>query len=133
HLRGSEPFPPAARRALADTQLRRNIGHATATIRAKREEVVAEVPDWEELRDAGRAIKADTMARLPALLEQLEANVTAAGGTVHWAADANEANRIVTDLVRATGEQRVIKVKSMATQEIGLNEALADAGVGEGL
>jgi L-lactate dehydrogenase complex protein LldF len=129
HLRGDEPFPVAARRALADPQLRRNIGHATATIRAKREQVVAEVPDWEQLREAGRAIKADTMARLPDLLEQLEANVVAAGGRVHWAGDANEANRIVTDLIRATGEHRVIKVKSMATQEIGLNEALAEAGI----
>src|ERR671929_48970 len=55
--------------------------------------------------------------------------VTAPRGVVHWAADANEANRIVTDLVRATGEQRVIKVKSMATQEIGLNEALEAAGI----
>src|SRR4051812_50203372 len=68
HLRGSEPFPVAARRALADPQLRRNIGHATATIRAKRQAVVDEVPDWEELREAGRAIKADAMARLPELL-----------------------------------------------------------------
>ena len=58
----------------------------------------------------------------------MEEAVTAAGGTVHWAADADEANRIVADLVRATGESEVVKVKSMATQEIGLNEALAEAG-----
>ncbi len=50
--------------------------------------------------------------------------MTAAGGTVHWAADAEEANRIVTRLVEETGESEVVKVKSMATQEIGLNEAL---------
>lgn len=128
-LRGEEPFPAAARRALADAQLRRNLGHATATIRAKSGAVIAEVPDWEQLRAAGSAIKADVLARLPELLEQLEARVTAAGGVVHWAADANEANRIVTDLVRATGSDRVIKVKSMATQEIGLNEALEAAGI----
>ncbi|HYN96269.1 MAG TPA: lactate utilization protein B, partial [Pilimelia sp.] len=128
-LRGDRPFPAAARVALADTQLRRNIGHATATIRAKRAAVVAEVPDWEELRRAGEAIKADTMARLPELLEQLEAAVTARGGTVHWAPDAVAANRIVTDLVRATGADSVVKVKSMATQEIGLNEALEAAGI----
>ncbi|MFI2710455.1 LUD domain-containing protein [Micromonospora sp. NPDC018662] len=69
------------------------------------------------------------MARLPELLEQLEAAVVRAGGTVHWAADAVAANRIVTELVRATGADRVMKVKSMATQEIGLNEALAEAGI----
>jgi L-lactate dehydrogenase complex protein LldF len=129
HLRGDESFPAAARKALADPQLRRNLGHATATIRAKSARVIAELPDWQELRSAGSALKADTMARLPELLEQLEENVTAAGGVVHWAADANEANAIVTDLVRATGERRVIKVKSMATQEIALNEALSAAGI----
>ena len=129
HLRGDEPFPAAARTALADSQLRLNLQHATTTIREKSGRVIAELPDWQELRAAGSALKAETMARLPELLEELEARVTAAGGTVHWAADANEANAVVTDLVRATGEQRVIKVKSMATQEIGLNEALEAAGI----
>ena len=83
--------------------------------------VVGGMPDWEALRDTGSAIKTDVMARLPELLEQLEANVTARGGVVHWAVDAAEANRIVTDLVRATGASEVLKVKSMATQDIGLN------------
>jgi L-lactate dehydrogenase complex protein LldF len=129
HLRGDRSFPAAARRALGDTQLRRNIGKATGTIRAKRAAVVAEVPDWQELREAGRALKTATMARLPELLTQLEERVTTAGGIVHWARDANEANAIVTDLVRATGSDEIVKVKSMATQEIGLNEALADAGI----
>ncbi|MER7441456.1 lactate utilization protein B [Micromonospora avicenniae] len=129
HLRGEEPFPAAARRGLADPQLRRNLGHATTAIRAKSGAVIGELPDWQALRAAGSAIKADVLARLPELLEQLEAAVTAAGGTVHWAADAVEANRIVTDLVAATGSDRVIKVKSMATQEIGLNEALEAAGI----
>jgi L-lactate dehydrogenase complex protein LldF len=128
-LRAEEPFPAAARTALADTQLRRNIGHATATIRAKRARVVGEVPDWEELRVAGQQVKAATMARLDEHLERLEAEVTARGGVVHWARDANEANAIVTRLVRATGETAVVKVKSMVTQEIGLNEALAEAGI----
>jgi L-lactate dehydrogenase complex protein LldF len=133
-LRGAETFPVAARRALGDTQLRRNLGHATATIRAKRAAVVGELDDWEALRDAGSAIKADVMARLPELLVELEEKVTARGGVVHWARDADEANRIVTDLVRAAGTPQdpvtaVVKVKSMATQEIGLNEALAEAGI----
>jgi L-lactate dehydrogenase complex protein LldF len=129
HLQGSESFPTAARRALGDTQLRSNIGRATATIRGKRARVVAEVPDWEQLREAGRTLKASTMARLPELLTQLEEQVTARGGTVHWARDAAEANAIVTRLVQATGASEVVKVKSMATQEIGLNEALEAAGI----
>ena len=129
HLRGSEPFPVAARKALADSQLRRNLGKATATIRAKRAAVVAELPDWEELREAGRAVKAATMQHLDRHLEQLEAQVTERGGTVHWARDANEANRVVTGLVRATGATSAVKVKSMVTDEIGLNDALAAAGI----
>ncbi|WP_155368197.1 LutB/LldF family L-lactate oxidation iron-sulfur protein [Catellatospora vulcania] len=128
-LRGDEPFPAAADKALADRQLRRNLGHATATIRDKRARAVAEVADWEQLRLAGEAIKAATMARLGEHLIELEAAVTARGGHVHWARDAVEANRIVTDLVRATGATEVVKVKSMATQEIGLNEALESAGI----
>jgi L-lactate dehydrogenase complex protein LldF len=128
-LRGERSFPDAARDALDDTQLRRNLGHATATIRDKRAKVVGEVPDWEALRDAGRGIKLDTMARLDELLIELEERVTERGGVVHWARDANEANAIVTRLVRDAGADEVVKVKSMATQEIGLNEALADAGI----
>jgi L-lactate dehydrogenase complex protein LldF len=129
HLRGEQSFPDAARVALRDGQLRANLGHATSTIRAKRAGVVGEVPDWAELREAGRAIKAATMARLDEHLIALEEQVTARGGTVHWARDANEANAIVTRLVQATGADEVVKVKSMATQEIGLNEALEAAGI----
>jgi L-lactate dehydrogenase complex protein LldF len=123
-LRADVPFPSAARPALANSQLRRNLGHATATIRAKRAAVVAEVPDWEQLRLAGEALKQATMARLDEHLERFEREFTARGGQVHWARDANEANAIVTRLVQATGESEVVKVKSMVTQEIGLNEAL---------
>ncbi len=129
HLRGTESFPVAARGALRDPQLRRNLGTATTTIRAKRAAVVGEVADWEELREAGRQLKVHTMAHLDTYLAQLEAAVTARGGVVHWARDANEANRIAVDLVRAAGADEVVKVKSMATAEIGLNEALADAGI----
>ena len=129
HLRGAEPFPAAARSALADSQLRRNLAKATTTIRAKRARVVGELPDWEELREAGRAIKAHTMASLDGYLEQLEGEFTARGGTVHWAGDAVEANQIVTDLVRAAGASEVVKVKSIVTDEIGLNDALAGAGI----
>ena len=128
-LRGDESFPDAARTALADSQLRRNMGHATCTIRAKRAAVVDEVADWEELRVAGEQIKAATMARLDEHLERLEREVVARGGVVHWARDAAEANAIVTRLVQSTGETEVVKVKSMATQEIGLDEALAAVGI----
>ena len=126
---GMPPFPEAARRALTDTQQRTNLARATTTIRDKRLRSIAELPDWEELRLAGAAIKDDVLARLPELLEQLEERVTAAGGVVHWALDAAEANTIVADIAKAHDVREVVKVKSMATQEIELNAALAEHGI----
>ncbi|GGS60233.1 iron-sulfur cluster-binding protein [Actinokineospora fastidiosa] len=123
------PFPEAASEALDNAQLRRNLAKATGTIRAKRAAVVDELPDWAALRAAGAAIKDDVLANLDTYLLRFEAALTERGSTVHWARDAEEATRIVTELVTATGAREVIKVKSMATAEIGLNEALAAAGV----
>jgi L-lactate dehydrogenase complex protein LldF len=122
-------FPAAAREALRDTQLRHNLAHATQTIRAKRNAVVAELPDWEELRAAGAAIKDRALATLPEQLERLEAAVERAGGTVHWARDADEANEIVARIARSHNAGELIKVKSLATDEIKLNEALAARGI----
>jgi len=126
---GAPSFPDAAHEALGNNQLRANLKHATTTIRDKRLAVAAELDDWEELREAAAAIKRRTLRHLDQHLVRLEQSVTAAGGTVHWASDAAEANRIVTELVLATGESEVVKVKSMVTQEIGLNEHLAEAGI----
>ena len=122
-------FPTAAREALQNTQQRVNLGHATRTIRAKRARVVGEVPDWEALREAGRRIKEAAMAGLDEHLEALEAAVQRAGGHVHWARDGAEANRLVAALVREAGADEVVKVKSLATDEIGMNEALAAEGI----
>ncbi|MFI7110000.1 lactate utilization protein B [Nonomuraea sp. NPDC050227] len=122
-------FPKNAAKAVEDSQLRFNLRKATHTIRGKRAGVVGELPDWAELRAAGKAVKDHTLRHLDRYLLQLEEAVRRAGGTVHWARDAEEANRIVGDLVAATGETEVVKVKSMATQEIGLNEALARRGI----
>ena len=123
------PFPAAARDALKDSQLRRNIGKATTTIRAKRRAVVAEVPDWESLRDAGYVIKRESLRRLDENLLALEASVTAAGGIVHWARDGAEANRIVGDILSGHGATEVLKIKSLTTDETGLNGALAARGI----
>ncbi len=123
------PFPAAAHDKLGDRQLRANLRRATHTIRDKRLRVVAELPDWERLREAGSALKSDVLFRLPELLTQFEAAATEAGATVHWARDAAEACAIVAGLVRGVGAAEVVKVKSMVTQEIGLNEALAAAGI----
>ena len=126
---GSPPFAVAARRALQDTQLRANLRQATTTIRQKRDRLVAELPDFEELREAAAGIKDDALSRLDQLLGQLEASVTARGGQVHFAANAAEANEVVRKIVQATGAREVVKVKSMTTAECRLNEALGEAGV----
>ena len=109
--------------------MRRNLGHATRTIRNKRAVRVEEMPDWEELRRAASAVKNEVMSHLPELLERFEANVAARGGVVHWARDAAEANRIATSIIRAKGVDDVVKIKSMATQETNLNEHLRAAGI----
>ena len=123
------PFQDAARIALADTQLRRNMGKATQTIRGKRSVAVEELPDWEQLREAGRAIKEQVLRHLDDYLIQLEESVKKAGGQVHWAADAAEANRIIAGIAKSHGATQVVKVKSLTTDEIGLNEALQLEGI----
>jgi L-lactate dehydrogenase complex protein LldF len=122
-------FPEAARAALADSQLRHNLAHATSTIRAKRTQVVGEVDDWEELREAGRALKERVLRHLDGYLIELEAAVKQAGGVVHWARDARECNRIVADVIASHGVDEVVKSKSLTTEETGLNEALAERGI----
>jgi L-lactate dehydrogenase complex protein LldF len=114
---------------VGDPQLRRNLHAATRGIRRKRNAVVAEVQDWEELRAAGEAIKRDAMRRLDVLLEQLEAAVTRSGGKVHWARDAAEANAVIGDLVAGHDASEVVKVKSLTTDEIELNQALERRGI----
>lgn len=126
---GMPPFPEAALHQLRNTQQRINLTHATRTIRAKRNRLVAEKDDWERLRRAGAAIKDETLRHLDRYLEQFEAAATAAGATVHWAPDAAAANRIVTEIALDRGVDEVVKAKSMATEEIGLVEALAAAGI----
>ena len=125
----AESFPLAARHELANAQLRANLATATATIRAKRSAVVSELPDWEGLREAAQAIKTDVLARLDDYLLQFEAALEAAGGRVHWARDATEACAAVAEVARSQGVSEVVKVKSLTTDEIELNAALAAAGV----
>ncbi|CAM4165283.1 MULTISPECIES: LutB/LldF family L-lactate oxidation iron-sulfur protein [Corynebacterium] len=129
HLRGTEKFQKAAHHELDNVTKRRNLNYATTAIRVKRQEVVDELDDWQELRTAGSTIKQDVGARLPELLEEFERNVTARGGHIHWARDAAEANDIIEGLIRETGETDVVKIKSMATQEIALNEELEKRGI----
>ena len=126
-------FPILAKTALGNEQLRRNVHHATDVIRNKRALRVDEMPDWQALRDAASAIKAHTLRHLDHYLVEFEKNCTAAGGTVHWARDADEANAIAISLVwELSGLEEnadVIKVKTMTSDEIQLNVALEKAGI----
>lgn len=124
NLIDSPAFPKAAKIQLKNETQRKNLHHATHTIRDKRARVVAELPNWQELRTAGEQIKNRVDRHLAYYLEQFERNATKAGAHVHWARDAEELNRIVIDLVKQTGQKEVTKVKSMVTQETDLNEAL---------
>ena len=96
-------FPMAARGLMGDTQLRKNVKHATDVIQAKRARVVGEMPDWQELRESGKQLREHTMRYLDAYLEEFERKFTARGGVVHWAADAEEARKIIVGLVKASG------------------------------
>jgi L-lactate dehydrogenase complex protein LldF len=122
-------FESAAKKLLQDTQLRHNVRHATDVIRAKRAPVVDEMPDWQALREAGRRIKEHTLKHLDVYLQQFDWACTRAGGTVHWARDADEASRIVVGIVQSHNEKEVIKVKTMTSDEIRLNQALEAAGI----
>lgn len=114
---------------LADPELRRKMGHSMGSSLAHRQERMAEAPEWEELRDAAQAIRAYGVAHLDELLAQLEANLQRRGVKVYWAADARAANDIIIGIVKAKGAQRLVKGKTMTSEETGLNEALVAAGL----
>jgi L-lactate dehydrogenase complex protein LldF len=125
----AQPFPRAALPLLQDEQLRKNVRHATDVIQRKRAQVVAEQTDWQELRTAAAEIRDVTLRHLDRYLVQFENACTAAGGQVHWAADADDANRIVAGLIEQYGGREVIKIKTMTSEETRLNEALAQRGI----
>jgi len=126
-------FPIAAKSALQNNQLRRNVAHATNVIRNKRALRVEEMPDWEQLRQAGSDIKQHTLAHLDHYLLEFERNCELAGGKVHWARDADEANKIAIELIQHYSgdaiDVEVIKVKTMTSDEVQMNHALEAAGI----
>jgi L-lactate dehydrogenase complex protein LldF len=124
------PFPQAALPVLRNPQLRKNVAHAIDVIQTKRGKLVAEKADWQELRSAAAAIRTHVLENLGPYLEQFEANCTAAGGHVHWAADAAEARQIIRGILREANASEVIKIKTMTSAEIQLNPYLQAAGFG---
>ncbi len=124
----ASPFRRRARRALGNPVLARNVLRATDTSLAHRREVVAERPDWEDLRERAAALRRHTLARLDRYLREFAENARARGVQVHAARDARAAARLVSELARRKGATRILKAKSMATEEIELNAALARRG-----
>lgn len=122
-------FPKQAKVELNKPTQRANLRFATTTIRKKRAARVSERPDWQDMRKAGGQVKDRMLRHMDYYLEMLEENLTKNGTKVHWAKDADEANRIIVDLVKSKGVDEVVKIKSMATQETDLNEALEEAGI----
>ena len=112
-------------------QIPASVQRATRRLLGTRASVVGVLGDerWQQLRQAGHDLRLHTITHLDHYLSVLEARVTEAGGHVHWARDAEEANRIVLEIARAHGVRRAVKVKSMVTEEIGLNHALIAAGI----
>lgn len=125
----SATFPKNARAALANPPLLKAIAHIEETLVSGRRRAIDALPEFEALRDAGRDLKAHTLAHLDLYLEAFERKVVEAGGHVHWAADAAEANSIILDICQAAGARTVTKGKSMITEEVGLNAFLEDNGV----
>ncbi|WP_243337931.1 lactate utilization protein B [Anaeromyxobacter soli] len=98
-------------------------------VRAKRDRAASAVPEWERLREVASRIKAHTQSRLADYLEEFERNATAAGAVVHWARDADEHNAIVHRLLAERGVTRLVKSKSMLTEECHLNPYLEARGI----
>jgi L-lactate dehydrogenase complex protein LldF len=116
-------------RALHDPTLQTALDRATGRFVTQRNLAIEALSDGDTLRDQARAIRAHALGNLDQLLEQLSANVEARGGHVHWAADGESARRYIVELARARGVQRIVKSKSMASEEIHLNAALEQAGL----
>ncbi len=125
----SENFSDNARRALGDATLQRALLKLQTDFRRDRAAMRARLPEFDALRDQARAIKDHTLDHLDSYLERFEAQVTARGGRVHWCRDAGEARDVILNLCQAAGARRVAKGKSMASEEIALNEHLIRHGI----
>lgn len=115
--------------AVADTRLRSSLHGATSTLADRKAVAYAQLADVEHLRAAARYAKSQILSRLPEVLDRLATSLEAVGASVHWAADAVEANRIVIDIASRRDVSTVVKAKSMLSEEIGLNHALGEVGI----
>ncbi|MGD9136587.1 MAG: LUD domain-containing protein, partial [Desulfobacterales bacterium] len=122
-------FEKNVSRALNDTQLIKNIKAAMGTLVSKRKTIFVDETETEQLRTLGNALKRKALSKLPQLLEQLERQCTQNGIKVHWAETASEANHQVLDIMKAHGATRLVKGKSMVSEEMELNAFLQQNGI----
>ncbi len=115
--------------AIHNQTLQTALGRATTRFIANRDGALAALADADALRDQARAVRAKALARLDSLLLRLADKVEARGGHVCWAADGEMARRYIVDLAQARGVKLIVKSKSMAAEEIHLNQALEQAGI----
>lgn len=127
----SETFRSSYRQALTNSNLRQTLSKATSQFVVARNNAASDLgaEEWERLRNNARQIKDHTLLRLDCYLEEFSTNVERLGGHVHWAASAAEANRYIAGIAAARHVRLVVKSKSMLTEEIELNRALAKAGI----
>ena len=115
--------------ALANLQIQKNLSNTLPKILEARGQAVSTVPNWEELRQYAGDVKRHTLSQLDDYLPQLEENVLANGGSVVWAQTPQDAVGFIVDLLRKKRVSKVVKSKSMVSEEIHLNQALEEAGV----
>ena len=125
----SETFDQNARAALRDEQLQRALENLAVTFGERRKLALLTVDNWEDLRERARKIKEETLLHLDEYLQQFAERAESAGATIHWVRDGSEACSIILELINEDGATQVVKSKSMATEEIHLNDALEAADI----
>ncbi|WP_223420989.1 lactate utilization protein B [Tateyamaria pelophila] len=128
-IQTSDRFRDHVARALTDDNLKVALTRTTGLLQTRRKQVIDEYAEYGEARKRAQAIKEHTLNHLDHYLEMFEANATANGAVVHWAQTPQEARRIVSEICVAAGAKTATRVKSMLGEEIGIAEALSDAGV----
>ena len=129
HFVPTQDFKARARAALEDTKLRTSFRGAMDFLQTKRRTQFPDDEELQHLRELGEAVRRHALSRLPELLGQLERTLTAHGVQVHWAETSADATAIIHDIVRSHDARRVIKGKSMASEEIELNDYLEARGI----
>ena len=122
------PFKTRVKQAVSNPALADTLTRATLHLKEQKRVSLEEL-EAQRLRDQMRQMKAHTLRNLPELLEQFERNVVMNGGQVHWAENAEDANRIISELAEQHDVRKVVKSKSMATEEIHLNHHLEAQGI----